>query len=57
MPIPMLDGGHLLYYLIEAVKGSPLSEQAESVGLRIGMAIIGALMVLALYNDFMRLMK
>lgn len=57
LPIPMLDGGHLLYYLIEVVKGSPVSEQFEAVGLKIGMAFIGALMVLALYNDLMRLMN
>lgn len=57
LPIPMLDGGHLLYYLIEWVKGSPLSAEAEAFGLRIGMAIIGALMVIALYNDFTRLLN
>lgn len=57
LPIPMLDGGHLMYYLIEIVKGSPVSEKVEEFGLRIGMAAIGGLMVIALYNDFMRLIK
>ena len=57
LPVPMLDGGHLMYYLIELVKGSPVSAEVEAVGFRIGMALIGCLMVLALYNDFMRLMN
>lgn len=57
LPIPMLDGGHLLYYLIEVVKGSPVSEQIEAAGFRVGMAIIAGLMMLALYNDFMRLIN
>ncbi|EIJ36470.1 RIP metalloprotease RseP [Thiothrix nivea] len=57
LPIPMLDGGHLLYYLIELVKGSPVSAETEAVGFRVGMAIIGGLMVLALYNDFARLLN
>lgn len=57
LPIPMLDGGHLMYYLIEIVKGSPVSEKIEELGLRIGMAAVGSLMVIALYNDFMRLIK
>lgn len=57
LPIPMLDGGHLLYYLIEVVKGSPVSAQFEAVGLKVGMAFIAGLMVLALYNDLMRLMN
>ncbi len=55
LPVPVLDGGHLLYYLIEAVKGSPLSAEAEMLGQRIGLAIIVTLMTLALYNDFIRL--
>lgn len=57
LPIPMLDGGHLLYYLIELVKGSPVSEAVEAAGFRVGMAIIAGLMMLALYNDFMRLIN
>ncbi len=57
LPIPMLDGGHLFYYLIEWIKGSPVSAETEAVGFRVGMAIIGGLMVLALYNDVTRLLN
>lgn len=55
LPIPVLDGGHLLYYLIEAVKGSPLSAQAEILGQRVGLALLLALMSFAIYNDLMRM--
>lgn len=57
LPVPMLDGGHLFYYLIEWIKGSPVSVAVEAAGFRLGMAIIGGLMVLALYNDFTRLLN
>jgi regulator of sigma E protease len=57
LPVPMLDGGHLLYYLIEIVKGSPVSEKVEEIGMRIGMAMVGVLMVLAIYNDITRLVS
>ncbi|MDR5897750.1 RIP metalloprotease RseP [Halomonas vilamensis] len=55
LPIPVLDGGHLLYYLVEIVRGRPVSEQAQAVGLRIGLAMVGTLMIMALYFDLMRL--
>lgn len=55
LPIPVLDGGHLAYYLIEAIRGRPVSEAAQTVGLRIGMALVGTLMLMALYFDLMRL--
>lgn len=55
LPIPILDGGHLLYYLIELVKGSPLSEQSMAVGQSIGLAILAGLMGLAFYNDILGL--
>jgi regulator of sigma E protease len=55
LPIPLLDGGHLLYYLIELVKGSPVSERVEAIGMRIGMSLVGVLMVVALFNDVNRL--
>ena len=55
LPIPLLDGGHLLYFLVEAVRGKALSEHAQMIGLRIGLAILAALMLLALYNDFRQL--
>jgi regulator of sigma E protease len=51
-PIPLLDGGHLLFYGIEAVRGKPLSERVQEVGFRIGLAIVVMLMVFATYNDF-----
>lgn len=54
LPIPILDGGHLMYYLIELVKGSPVSEQAQMLGQRFGIAILAAVMVLAFYNDLAR---
>lgn len=55
LPVPVLDGGHIVYYTIEAIRRKPLSEQAQAIGLRIGMALILTLMVFALYNDLMRL--
>ncbi len=57
LPIPMLDGGHLFYYLIELVKGSPVSERVEAIGMRIGMSLVGVLMVVAIYNDIGRLIN
>ena len=51
LPIPLLDGGHLLYYLIELVKGSPLSERAMAAGHYVGLALLAGLMGLAFYND------
>jgi regulator of sigma E protease len=50
-PVPLLDGGHLLYYLIEAVTGKPMAERFQQYGFRIGMAMIIALFVLSTYND------
>lgn len=55
LPIPILDGGHLLYFLIEWVKGSPLSEEAQMQGQKVGMVLLGALMTLAFYVDLSRL--
>lgn len=55
LPIPMLDGGHLVYYFIEAIRGKPVSEQIQLIGLKIGMVLLGSMMLLALFNDFMRL--
>jgi regulator of sigma E protease len=54
-PIPLLDGGHLLFYLVEAVRGRPLSERAQEVGFRIGLAIVVMLMIFATFNDILRL--
>ncbi len=57
LPIPMLDGGHLLYYVVELIKGSPVSERIEEMGMKLGMALVAGIMVLALYNDFVRLLN
>ncbi|MEO6968694.1 MAG: RIP metalloprotease RseP [Rhodanobacteraceae bacterium] len=57
LPIPILDGGHLLYYLIELAKGSPLSERAMAAGQYLGMGLLVALMGLAFYNDILRLVS
>jgi regulator of sigma E protease len=56
LPVPVLDGGHLMYFLIELVKGSPVSETAQLLGQRIGIAILLILMSLAFYNDLARLL-
>jgi regulator of sigma E protease len=54
-PIPLLDGGHLLFYGIEAARGRPLSERAQEVGFRIGLAIVLMLMIFATFNDILHL--
>ena len=56
-PIPLLDGGHLLFYAIEAIRGQPLSERAQELGFRIGLAIVLMLMTYATFNDILRLMS
>ena len=55
--IPLLDGGHLLYYAAELAKGSPVSERAWELGQKIGIALLGTLMVFAIYNDITRLIS
>lgn len=57
LPIPLLDGGHLLYYVAELVKGSPATEMAWEIGQKIGIALLGTLMVFAVYNDINRLVS
>jgi regulator of sigma E protease len=54
-PIPLLDGGHLLFYIIEGVRGRPLSERAQELGFRIGLAIVLMLMIFATFNDIVHL--
>jgi regulator of sigma E protease len=54
-PIPLLDGGHLLFYVIEGMRGRPLSEKAQEVGFRIGLAIVLMLMIFATFNDIVHL--
>ncbi len=56
LPLPILDGGHLMYYMVEVLKGSPVSMQAMEVGQRVGIAALVLLMGLALYNDILRLL-
>lgn len=56
LPIPVLDGGHLMYYCIELFKGKPVSEAAQMVGQRVGLAMLFGLMGLAFYNDVARLL-
>ncbi len=54
-PIPMLDGGHLLFYGIEAIRGRPLSENTQEIGFRIGLALVLMLMIFATWNDLIHL--
>jgi len=57
LPIPLLDGGHLMYYMIELAKGSPLSEKAMEIGQQVGIALLLTLMAFAIYNDLNRLIS
>ncbi|MBT9614018.1 MAG: RIP metalloprotease RseP [Burkholderiales bacterium] len=54
LPVPILDGGHLMYYIVEFIKGSPVSSQAMDIGQRVGIAVLVLLMSVALYNDIVR---
>ncbi|UPW17143.1 sigma E protease regulator RseP [Agarivorans sp. TSD2052] len=54
-PLPVLDGGHLVFFAVEAVTGKPVSERVQEIGFRIGAVLVMALMTLAVFNDFMRL--
>jgi regulator of sigma E protease len=56
LPVPILDGGHLLYHLAEFVRGGPLPERVLERAQQFGLAVLFALMMLALYNDFHRLL-
>ncbi len=55
LPIPVLDGGHLMYYIVEILKGSPVSEQTMLTGQKVGFVLLGLLMTIAIFNDFNRL--
>lgn len=57
LPIPILDGGHLMYYVVEIVRGGPVSEKAMEIGQQIGMALLLMLMAFAFYNDINRLVS
>jgi regulator of sigma E protease len=54
LPVPILDGGHLMYYVLEAIKGHPVSMHAMEIGQRVGIAMLMMLMSVALYNDIVR---
>lgn len=54
-PVPLLDGGHLLFYAIEAIRGRPLSERAQEMGFRVGLALVIMLMIFATFNDIIHL--
>jgi regulator of sigma E protease len=54
-PVPLLDGGHLLFYGIEALRGRSLSERAQEMGFRIGLAIVVMLMIFATFNDIVHI--
>jgi regulator of sigma E protease len=56
-PVPLLDGGHLLFYAVEALRGRPLSERAQEMGFRVGLALVLMLMVFATYNDILHFAK
>ena len=55
LPIPVLDGGHLFFYLVEFIKGSPVSENAQIMGQKVGMVLLLLLMSVAIFKDFERL--
>ena len=55
MPIPVLDGGHLMYYMAEIIKGSVVAEQTVILGQKIGFGLLGLLMILAIFNDINRI--
>lgn len=57
LPVPVLDGGHLALYAIEAVRGRPLGEQAQGVGVRIGLVLVIGLMIFSTWNDILRLVR
>ena len=54
-PVPMLDGGHLLFFAVEAIRGKPLSERVQDVGFGLGFAAVLALMIFATWNDIIHL--
>jgi regulator of sigma E protease len=55
LPLPILDGGHFFYYVIEAIKGKPLTQKVQQYGFQIGFALILSLMLLTTYNDILGL--
>ncbi|MFZ3327400.1 MAG: site-2 protease family protein, partial [Methylocella sp.] len=56
-PIPLLDGGHLLYYAVEAVRGKAMTDKVQQFGFKVGLMLVTSLMVFATYNDILRLTR
>ena len=56
LPIPVLDGGHLVYYMLEMITGNPVSEKFQLIAQQVGMLILFSIMIVAFYNDFARLL-
>jgi regulator of sigma E protease len=56
LPVPLLDGGHLLFYAIEAVRGRPLSDRAQEMGFRFGLVLVLMLMIFSTYNDILHVL-
>ncbi len=57
VPVPLLDGGHLMYFAFEAVRGKPMSEKTQEFGFKVGLALVSMLMIFATYNDLARLIR
>jgi regulator of sigma E protease len=55
LPIPLLDGGHLMFFALEGVRGRPLSERVQQIGLRVGVAFVALLMIYTTSHDILRL--
>jgi len=56
LPVPVLDGGHIMYHLTEALTGRPVSQRLMEIGQRIGIAALATLMLVAFYNDIQRIL-
>jgi regulator of sigma E protease len=57
LPVPLLDGGHLVYYAVEAMRGKAMNERAQQLGFKIGIMLVTSLMIFATYNDILRLTR
>ena len=57
LPVPLLDGGHLVYYAVEAMRGKAMNERAQQFGFKIGIMLVTSLMIFATYNDILRLTR
>jgi regulator of sigma E protease len=57
VPVPLLDGGHLAFYAVEAVRGKPLSERTQEFGFKIGLALVVMLMLFTTFNDVLHLVS